>query len=236
MITGYNTDVRYRERVFHVQTEDKGINNPYIESVVYYGGQVMAAKRATYADLLQQGQGSDAIAGRMDSQHRMMIAAIRSGKLDGKLRAVIGPDADETRLADGRDNSGPRSTSSSLLDQARDEEGPTLDQVILDYLTSEAQQEQLALVLTGEAFAAGRTSRVAVRATSVRSGLPVAGAQVTVKLISTVREPVVLGHGTTDDEGLLRVDVAVPTLHGGMAAVIVSATSLVGSSEVKQIL
>jgi hypothetical protein len=51
-----------------------------------------------------------------------------------------------------------------------------------------------------------------------------------------VREPVVLSHGTTDDDGLLRVDVAVPTLPGGMAAVIVSATSLVGSSEVKQLL
>jgi hypothetical protein len=233
MRTGYNTDVQYKERVFHVQTEDKGLNNPYIESVVYYRGQVMAAKRATYSDLLQQGQGGDAVASRMDNQHRAMIAAIRSGKLDGKLRDVIGPDSDETRLAEGIDA---RGNASNLLDQARDDEGPTLDQVILDYLTSEAQQEQLALVLTGEAFSAGRTSRVAVRATSVRSGLPVAGAQVTVKLISTVREPVVLGHGTTDDDGLLRVDVAVPTLPGGMAAVIVSATSLVGSSEVKQIL
>ena len=237
MITGYNTDVRYKERVFHVQTEDKGLNNPYIESVVYFGGQVMAAKRATYADLLQQGQGNDAIASRMDNQHRMMIAAIRSGKLDGKLRDVIGPEgADETRLANGAAPRDARPAASSLLDQARAEEGPTLDQVILDYLTTEAHQEQLALVLTGEAFTAGRTSRVAVRATSVRSGLPVAGAQVTVKLISTVREPLVLGHGTTDDEGLLRVDVAVPALPGGMAAVIVSATSLVGSSEVKQLL
>src|SRR4051794_22707590 len=35
MITGYNTDVRYRERVFHVQTEDKGLQNPSIETVVY---------------------------------------------------------------------------------------------------------------------------------------------------------------------------------------------------------
>jgi hypothetical protein len=233
MITGYNTDVKYRERVFHVQTEDKGVNNPYIESVVYFGGQVMAAKRATYSDLLQEGRGSEAIASRMDNQHRLMIAAIRSGKLDGKLRDVLGPDpvSEETRMTDGRSTA-----TSSLLDQARNDEGPTLDQVILDYLTSEAQQEQLALVLTGEAFALGRTSRVGVRATSVRSGLPVAGAQVTVKLISTVREPVVLGHGTTDDDGLLQVNVAVPQLPGGMAAVIVSATSLVGSSEVKQVL
>ena len=230
MITGYNTDVRYKERVFHVQTEDKGLNNPFIESVVYFGGQVMAAKRATYSDLLQQGHGNDAIASRMDNQHRMMIAAIRAGKLDGKLRDVLGPDsAEDTRYAAD-------AKPANILEQARDDEGPTLDQVILDYLTTEAQQEQLALVLSGEGFTPGRASNVIVRASSVRSGLPVAGAIVIVKLISTVREPVVLGQGTTDDEGLLRVEVSVPALAGGAAAVIVSASSLVGATEIKHLL
>jgi hypothetical protein len=229
MITGYNTDVRYKERVFHVQTEDKGLNNPFIESVVYFGGQVMAAKRATYSDLLQQGHGNDAIASRMDNQHRMMIAAIRAGKLDGKLRDVLGPDAaEDTRYADAK--------PANLLEQARDEEGPTLDQVILDYLTTEAQQEQLALVLSGDGFMPGKSSNVIVRASSVRSGLPVAGAIVILKLISTVREPVVLGQGTTDDEGLLKVEVSVPALSGGAAAVIVSASSLVGATELKHLL
>jgi hypothetical protein len=229
MITGYNTDVRYREKVFHVQTEDKGLGNPFIESVVYYGGQVLAAKRASYADLLQEGKGSDAISGRMDHQHRMMIAAIRSGKLDGKLREVIGdvPAADETHAA---------GSASTLLEQARDDGGPTLDQVILDYLTSEAQQEQLEIGLTGDPLALGRTSRVSVHATAARSGLPVAGAQVMVKMISTVREPLLLGQGNTDDEGLLRLEVAVPPLTGGMAAVIVTANSLVGSAELKRFL
>src|SRR4029079_16889850 len=101
----------------------------------------------------------------------MMIAAIRAGKLDGKLRDIIGPEvSDETRLADGR------TAAASLLDQARDEEGPPLARGTLDSLTTEAHHEQLALVLSGEAFAAGRTSPVAVRASSVRSALPVAGA------------------------------------------------------------
>ena len=79
MITGYNTDVRYREKVFHVQTEDKGLSNPSIESVVYHGGQVLATKRASYSDLVAEGKGSEAIAGRMEHQHRMMIAAIKGG-------------------------------------------------------------------------------------------------------------------------------------------------------------
>ena len=236
MITGYNTDIRYREKVFHVQTEDKGLGNPTIESVVYFGGQVLAAKRSIYADLIQEGKGSDAISSRMDHQHRMMIAAIRAGKLDAKLRDVIGAPvaADETRVTEG---ALPIVTPmATLLDQARDDSGPTLDQVILDYLTSEAQYEQLELALAGDPLALGRSSQLAVRATSGRSGLPVAGAQVVVKMISTVREPLVLAQGNTDDEGIFQAEVELPTLSGGMAAVIVTANSLVGSNEIKQVL
>ena len=237
MITGYNTDVRYRERVFHVQTEDKGLSNPSIETVVYHGGQVLAARRASYTDLIEEGKGADAISGRMEHQHRMMIAAIKSGKLDGKLRDILGPAlivaADETRAASNGQAAQP---SPTLLEQAREEGGPTLDQVILDYLTSEAQHEQLELSLSGDAMMLGRTSRVAVHTSSARSGLPVAGAQVTVKMISTVREPLLLAQGTTDDEGTLRLQVEVPSMTGGMAAVIVTANSLVGSTELKHFL
>ena len=38
MITGFNTDVKYKGTVFHVQTEDKGVANPIIESLIYKGG------------------------------------------------------------------------------------------------------------------------------------------------------------------------------------------------------
>ena len=34
MITGFNTDVRHNNRVFHIQTEDKGDASPEIESLV----------------------------------------------------------------------------------------------------------------------------------------------------------------------------------------------------------
>src|ERR1700730_3779979 len=91
MITGYNTDVRHNEVVFHVQTEDKGAGNPFIESLVYVGGQVLASKRANYADLLAEGRDEKEIIALMDHQHRTMIAAIRHGKFDAKLAALIRP-------------------------------------------------------------------------------------------------------------------------------------------------
>jgi len=41
VITGFNTDIKHNEKVYHVQTEDKGLQNPYIESLVYVGGEIL---------------------------------------------------------------------------------------------------------------------------------------------------------------------------------------------------
>ena len=90
MITGYNTDVRHHDVVFHVQTEDKGTDNPFIESLVYVGGQVLAAKRASYANLLANGTQDKAVVELMERQHRTVIAAIKNGRFDEKLEARMG--------------------------------------------------------------------------------------------------------------------------------------------------
>jgi hypothetical protein len=233
MITGYNTDIRYREKVFHVQTEDRGTSNPVIESVVYYGGQVLAARRSSYDDLLAEGKGVPEIAARMDHQHKMMVAAIRAGKLDKKMKEAMGAAFDSGEVTKLHDTS----ESSLLAHPISDEDGPTLDQVILDYLTSEAEQEQLEIALAeGLSMSQGTSCHVALLTTSSKTGLPVAGAQIAVKVISTVRDPQVLGTGTTDADGGLQLDVAIPQFEQGAAAVIISASSLIGSAEVKRLL
>ena len=42
VITGFNSDVKYRGLVYHVQTEDKGQVNPLIETLIYRGGEILA--------------------------------------------------------------------------------------------------------------------------------------------------------------------------------------------------
>jgi hypothetical protein len=44
MITGFNTDVRHQGQLYHVQTEDRGTQNPILESLVYIGGTIIAKK------------------------------------------------------------------------------------------------------------------------------------------------------------------------------------------------
>ncbi len=81
MITGFNTDVEHDGIVYHVQTEDKGLESPIILSLVYTGGAILASKRSPYEDLIASGYSDEALAERLKRQHRLICAAIHSGRI-----------------------------------------------------------------------------------------------------------------------------------------------------------
>ena len=82
MITGFNTDVKYRGVVYHVQTEDKGTSNPLIETLIYKGGEILASRRLPYADLVKGPQDEATITKLMEEQHKGMIMEVKRGKFD----------------------------------------------------------------------------------------------------------------------------------------------------------
>lgn len=90
MITGFNTDVKYRGVVYHVQTEDKGTANPLIETLIYKGGEILASRRLPYADLVKSSEDEAAITKLMEEQHKGMIMEVKRGKFDpGGERTVM---------------------------------------------------------------------------------------------------------------------------------------------------
>ena len=86
MITGFNTDIEHDGVIYHVQTEDKGLETPIILSLVYAGGTILASKRSPYEDLIAQGYSDEALAERLKRQHRLICAAIHSGRIDDLKR------------------------------------------------------------------------------------------------------------------------------------------------------
>lgn len=95
MITGFNTDIEYEGVVYHVQTEDKGLDSPIILSLVYSGGAILASKRAPYEDLIRDGFSDEALAERLKRQHRLICAAIHTGRIND-LKKMSGRDATDT--------------------------------------------------------------------------------------------------------------------------------------------
>ena len=98
MITGFNTDVKHADRVYHVQTEDRGVANPVVESLVYVGGEILLSKKSPYKDLVAGDRVDEkALREMMDLQHRRVIEAIRRGRLDkGKIGDAPSDWADDT--------------------------------------------------------------------------------------------------------------------------------------------
>lgn len=82
MITGFNTDIEHDGVIYHVQTEDKGLDTPIILSLVYAGGTILASKRSPYEDLIAEGFSDEVLAERLKRQHKLICAAIHSGRID----------------------------------------------------------------------------------------------------------------------------------------------------------
>lgn len=92
MITGFNTDIEYGGVVYHVQTEDKGVETPLILSLVYDRGTILASKRTPYEDLVQSGFDEKILAERLQKQHKLICAAVRAGRIE-ELKQMTAKDA-----------------------------------------------------------------------------------------------------------------------------------------------
>jgi len=338
VLTGFNTDIKFAERVYHVQTEDRGLGNPVVESLVYVGGEILLSKKSPYTQHVQGDRVDEkAVRELMDHQHRRVIEAIRRGRLDSKKQVpesvlewgdeiytsepnvspaaiaavaamlavpseplpgdrprgapartagapppkkaagpppaakpstpapatkaapppatspVPSPTAIPATTASSRRPSAPSHTPlpfpsaiapSVKLPAPASEPSPretpagtrTLDQVIVEFLASEAATERLELALTlGGEFTSGESVAVSAATTTSLTRKPVANAQITIRIVATSRPPQVLFRGVTGNDGLVKVTCAVPDIGNGNAAVIVSASSPVGSSEIKHL-
>ena len=111
MRTGFNTDVQHEGHVYHVQTEDCGIDNPAFESLVYVGGTIVAKKRTAYTEHLGTGTTEDVIASLLKRQHQVMIAAIKAGRIQDLIRHSAKQQTGKTQLlgsvAPAKLNAGP---------------------------------------------------------------------------------------------------------------------------------
>jgi hypothetical protein len=213
MITGYNTDVRHGNRIFHVQTEDKGLANPKIETLIYVGGEILDSYRGSYEDLLGDPPIQEsAIQSRMDEQHKSVIRDIKNGKYDTTPNDPL------------------------LAEQSVFNEKP-LDQAILEYLQLEGETDTLEMVLDGPMLPRfGEVFHVRVRARLCVSQTPVSGAEVTVRLLSSLKKAGTLSAGRTDSEGVFGTDVELPPSQPGHCAVLIACTSEYGNDEVRALI
>ena len=82
MLTGFNTDVRHDDRIFHVQTEDRGADKPIIETLIYEGGRILDSRQRDYGELTASGVTPERLATLIERQHQNVVRDIRLGRYD----------------------------------------------------------------------------------------------------------------------------------------------------------
>jgi len=285
--------------MFHVQTEDRGLANPVVESLVYVGGEILLSKRSAYKNLITGDRVDEkALREMMDLQHRRVIEAVRRGRLDkgkiGEAPADWGDDTlphpervspaalaavsailsappepfpgDPPASARGRVTTSaampvvgtpsPRAPAAPpaappraavVTPAAPVAAGPSkaksgvrlrsLDQVIVDYLASEAASEHLEIAVTTDGeLLSGETVTITVKASTSLTERPLAGAHISIRVVSTVRPPQILFRGVTGADGVVASACALPDLGTGNAALIIAASSALGNNEIKQLI
>ena len=95
MLSGFNTNFRYRGVLFHVQTEDSGLENPHVITHLFHGGNIMSSEKRDYSDLIAELPASEldgAIRKVMEGLHKSMLKQLSRGEHDVSIEQRMGPD------------------------------------------------------------------------------------------------------------------------------------------------
>jgi hypothetical protein len=144
MVLGFNHNVRYKGDVFHIQTEDSGVANPHIITLLYRGGTILSSKKTSYADILKIENLEQVVEELMKEQHKEMLRRLKQGEFDAKAFPNGAP-AGQTRAEEPAPPSPPAAavpaepaappSPAALLEETRESptSSRTLDEIILDY-------------------------------------------------------------------------------------------------------
>jgi hypothetical protein len=129
MVVGFNHNIRYKGESFHVQTEDGGIQNPFITTLLYHGGSIVASRKTGYSDIIKVEMLEKVVEELMQEQHKDMLRQLKAGAFDERAFPGRSPSADGTQS--------PAQTPSPAASEHCPEFRQSLDEIILDYLASD---------------------------------------------------------------------------------------------------
>jgi hypothetical protein len=99
MLVGYNTNISYKEKTYHIQTEDSGKSNPVIVTLLYSQGAILSSKKTNYGNLINDPDFKEKVSKLMKIQHKVMIKELLSGKYTGGYGNGTEGEAHEAKAA-----------------------------------------------------------------------------------------------------------------------------------------
>jgi hypothetical protein len=244
LLTGFNTDVEFGGVVYHVQTEDKGLQTPFILSLVYTGGAILASKRSPYDDLIAEGFDETVLAGRLSRQHKLICAAVHAGRIED-LKRLGERDLAETTAR--RQQASAKVAESRATEPSGEPTGPVAKEPTepvvepVDHLAltgSDKDQEPLRVILLDEnELRSGESVTLRVLASRAGAGRrePARKARIVVKVLGTNFRPTST-LATTNAQGIAMIPILLPSFESGRAAVLIQAHTDGETAEARRII
>lgn len=140
MVVGLNHNIRYKGEVFHIQTEDSGLANPQITTLLFIGGTIISSKKISYADIVKIENVEKVVEELMKEQHKDMLRRLKAGEFDARIvslrpsQAPIPPTpAEAPQASETAPKTEPSTGKPSVHEQS-------MDEIILSYFASEDKE------------------------------------------------------------------------------------------------
>lgn len=80
---GFNNNIKWKNTVFHVQTEDSGLDSPHIVTHLFAdGGRILKSHKRSYESEVHRPDVAEFVRGLMKSQHLEMVMKLREGAFE----------------------------------------------------------------------------------------------------------------------------------------------------------
>jgi len=111
-LVGYNTNVRHKGKLYHIQTEDSGVKRPHVITQLFAdGGRIIASEKTSYQESVGAENLAAIVKQLMQEQHKQVFIGLRDGLYD---------EGGPTQADGGADDAGAAATdvSTEVLDHA----------------------------------------------------------------------------------------------------------------------
>jgi len=139
MVLGFNHNIQYKGEIFHIQTEDSGVETPHIITLLYRGGTIISSKKTSYADIIKVDNLEKVVEDLMKDQHKEMLRRLKSGDFDerafGQASSLPQEIAEKSKTSTPPQSDAPDGSSAPESERAP-KHPQSLDEIILDYLVA----------------------------------------------------------------------------------------------------
>jgi hypothetical protein len=125
MVRGFNHNIKHKGKIYHIQTEDSGVETPHIITLLYVGGTILAREKTSYADIIKVDNLETVVKELMEEQHKGMLKKLIAGGFDEPAKVPSPPESKVLSKEEEKEKFGQDVIS---------EKG--LDEVILDFLST----------------------------------------------------------------------------------------------------